>query len=563
MRSSVRAFLAFGFASLAVPCAAQCREWQVNVGQSGLVSASINALAVYDEGAGKRLFAGGKFDIAGSRFLVARWDGASWVGIDNFTGSSVNGHVQSLCVFDDGIQPVLVASGKFVTSGATPSRYIAAWDGTTWKGLGTGLDGVAWAMCTFDDGTGPALYAAGHFIDAGAANAFRIAKWDGTTWSYLGSPAATGMVYALCVFDAGTGPALYAGGGFQSIGGIAANRVARFDGSSWSAVGTNLDNGPVKCLTVHNAGTGPALYAGGLVEVLDGAGGKGVAKWNGATWKPVGYGAHGGISTLASWNDGSGAKLVAGGGFLAAGGAYASHVAAWDGTKWKRLRTGIRTAPPYLAADVYAALPFDEGLGHGTELFVAGHFSSADGAATHSIARYGPCTPVGQTFCFGDGSLPTPCPCAPPDTVPHPSGGSDGGCANSFVTSGAKLSASGTTNPDTARLLVSDVFTNEFGLTEFGLFVSGNASDAAGVASGDGVRCAGGTFVRFGSQNGTHGFFRYPNDSAGWSLPLSQASSVTPGSGVVRHYQLLYRNPAPGFCTPETFNWTNAVTLIW
>ncbi len=125
----------------------------MNVGHSGLESASINALAVYDEGSGARLFAGGKLKIAGSPFLVARWDGASWVGIDNFSGN----YVKSLCVFDDGIQPVLVASGKFVTSGATPSRYIAAWDGTTWKGLGTGLDGVAWAMCTFDDGTGPAL----------------------------------------------------------------------------------------------------------------------------------------------------------------------------------------------------------------------------------------------------------------------------------------------------------------------------------------------------------------------------------------------------------------------
>ncbi len=300
-----------------------------------------------------------------------------------------------------------------------------------------------------------------------------------------------------------------------------------------------------------------------MFEILGGLGGDGVAKWNGATWKALGSGAYGGVSTLASWNDGSGAKLVAGGGVMAAGGAYAYHVATWNGTQWKRLRTGIGTTPPNLVADVYAALPFDEGLGHGSELFVAGQFSSADGAATHSIARYGPCTPVGQTFCFGDSSLPTLCPCVPPNTVPNPSGGSDGGCANSFVTSGAKLSASGTTNPDTARLLVSDVFTNQYGLTEFGLFISGNASDTAGVASGDGVRCAGGAFVRFGSQNGTHGFFRYPNDSAGWSLSLSQVSSVTPGSGAVRHYQMLYRNALPGFCNPSTSNWTNAVTLIW
>ncbi len=546
------AALFIGATWLSTPTVAQCREWQVNVGHSGLEFASINALAVYDEGSGPRLFAGGKLRIAGSSFLVARWDGANWVGIDNFTGSSVNSYVQSLCVFDDGIQPVLVASGKFVTSGATPSRYIAAWDGTTWKGLGTGLDGVAWAMCTFDDGTGPALYAAGHFIDAVVGNAFRIAKWDGTTWSYLGSPApGGGMVYALCVFDDGTGPALYAGGGFDHLDGVPANRIARFDGTSWSPVGPGLNYGPVRCLTIHDNGTGPALYAGGTFE-LPGLPWDGVARWNGTTWSHVGHGISGGVWTLASWNDGSGAKLVAGGGFVAVGAAYASHVAILEGAQWKRLRTGMR---PSTSANVLAALAFDEGLGHGSELFVAGGFTSADGAATHSIARWGPCTPVGQTFCFGFGSHPNPCPCG--------GGGSNGGCANSFVASGGKLTASGTTNPDTARLLVSDLFRNEFGHTEFGLFVSGNASDPAGVISGDGVRCAGGALVRFGGQNAIHGFARYPNDLAAWSLSLSQASSVTPGSGAVRHYQMLYRNPAPSFCTPETFNWTNAVTLVW
>ena len=47
-------------------------------------------------------------------------------------------------------------------------------------------------------------------------------------------------------------------------------------------------------------------------------------------------------------------------------------------------------------------------------------------------------------FCSGDGSLPTPCPCALPDTVPSPPAATGHGCANSFNLGGALLSASGT-----------------------------------------------------------------------------------------------------------------------
>ena len=43
------------------------------------------------------------------------------------------------------------------------------------------------ALTTFDDGGGVALYAGGDFTAAGGAAARRIAKWDGSTWSALGS----------------------------------------------------------------------------------------------------------------------------------------------------------------------------------------------------------------------------------------------------------------------------------------------------------------------------------------------------------------------------------------
>src|SRR5260370_3140114 len=91
------------------------------------------------------------------------------------------------------------------------------------------------ALTVFDDGTGPALYAGGEFTTAGDVVANRIAKWNGTQWSTLGS-AMNGSVMALAVFHDGIGPALYAGGEFTVAGAEAARRVAKSDGPPWPLI---------------------------------------------------------------------------------------------------------------------------------------------------------------------------------------------------------------------------------------------------------------------------------------------------------------------------------------
>src|SRR5262245_3410468 len=64
-----------------------------------------------------------------------------------------------------------------------------------------------------------------------------IAKWDGRSWSTLGSGIG-GYVNALAV----SGSDLYAGGKFTIAGGSPANRIAKWNGSSWSAVGSGMNN---------------------------------------------------------------------------------------------------------------------------------------------------------------------------------------------------------------------------------------------------------------------------------------------------------------------------------
>lgn len=145
-----------------------------------------------------------------------------------------------------------------------------------------GLDGEVNASVVFNDGTGDALYVGGQFSIAGDIMPANIAKWDGTNWSPLGTWIGGGYspsVSALTVFDDGGGPALYAGGGFTNASGVFARSVAKWDGTTWSALGPGLNN-RVLALTVFDDGSGPALYAGGFFTTAGGVGVNRIAKWS-------------------------------------------------------------------------------------------------------------------------------------------------------------------------------------------------------------------------------------------------------------------------------------------
>ena len=83
---------------------------------------------------------------------------------------------------------------------------------------------------------------------------------------------------ALPIYDDGAGPALYAGGDFTSAGGVSANRIARWNGTSWSALGGGL-SGLVGALAVHDDGAGAALYAGGAFLRATDSGDSYLARW--------------------------------------------------------------------------------------------------------------------------------------------------------------------------------------------------------------------------------------------------------------------------------------------
>ena len=228
------------------------------------------------------LVAGGEFDKAGGvpAANIARWHASSWQPL----GIGLDGYVWALAVYDGD----LIAGGAFDAAGGSSASNIASWDGSSWHSLGAGLNGVVRALAVLDDGNGPALYAGGEFTSAGATGASRVAKWNGTAWSSLAS-GVNDWVAAMTAFDDGSGPALYAGGAFTSAGGASANYIAKWNGATWSRLGAseNLDSA-VEALTVFDDGKGPALYAGGEFATAGGAEVNCVARWNGTTWSALG-----------------------------------------------------------------------------------------------------------------------------------------------------------------------------------------------------------------------------------------------------------------------------------
>lgn len=169
----------------------------------------------------------------------------------------------------------------------------------------------------------------------------------------------------------------------------------------------------------------------------------------------------------------------------------------------------------------------------------------------HSLALVRGSACGGTLFCFGDGSG-TICPCGN-----HSLPGRDSGCLNSLGV-GASLRAAGSASvgSDTLALTARSMPGNSPVL-----YFQGNAQSNGGFGAGlgDGLQCVATGIVRLA---------RLANDVFGTSaLPSPGGSPISvlgqvPATGGTRHYQAWYRNAAD-YCTPQTFNLTNGVTIHW
>ncbi|MBM3960577.1 MAG: hypothetical protein FJ306_01535 [Planctomycetes bacterium] len=324
-----------------------------------------------------------------------RWDGAVWRPLA--VGPQI---VVSLLPEPDGS---VLASGSFVTpaghanlcrwNGATwtpvasPLRYIRAmarrsngnlvvagdglaeWNGTSWSVAGnlTIYNGIL-ALLALPAGD---VLVAGQFAAGAGGSITNIARWNGSTWSSLGAGLGsfvTDPVRTLALLPGGD---VVAGGDFTTTGtGLAANRIARWNGTTWSPLGLGLNNLVFSVVTAPNGD----LYAAGTFTQAGSVPAANVARWNGTAWSALpGLPASQGLR-LAMLPDGD---------LVAAGQTWPTAtsqplVARWNGAGWTRLDAGVGAQPTGGAWSVAFG---------GEGLYVGGLFTSAGGAPATGIVR--------------------------------------------------------------------------------------------------------------------------------------------------------------------------------
>jgi len=461
---------------------------------------NVNVLAVFDDGSGPALYAGGRFYSVGAilAFRIAKWDGSNWSPLGIWT----DGDVESLTVFDDGGGEALYAGGGFDSVGGTVASRIAKWNGSSWAPLGIGISGTVFALTVFDDGSGSALYAGGQFAFAGGASAKHIAKWDGSSWAPLGGGIGGSQgVFALAVFDDGDGAALYAGGHFFTAGSVAASRIAKWDGSSWEALGSGVD-GRLYALAVYDDGSGPALYAGGHFAV---------ARWDDSSWTAVGSGVDGVVRALSVFDEGGGATLYAGGTFTTAGGGAANRMAKLDGSDWVPLGSGMN-------GDVYSLAVFNDG--DGEALYAGGGFLGALDSGDSFIAKWGCDTPLCSQFC---------------SALPNATG------------IAADLTCSG--HPRSSLVLTSSPVPNTTGQFFFGPMM------LAGTSFGDGLLCVGGMTQRLLPFISAGMGMQLPNTA---TFAVSYTAPYSSGLTGTQYFQHWFRS---GLATGSGFNTSNGLAV--
>ena len=210
------------------------------------------------------------------------------------------------------------------------------------------------------------LYAGGFFTIAGGVSTNHIAKWNGTSWSPLGS-GMDSHVTSLAAYNG----ELYAGGFFSTAGGSPADFIARWNGTNWFAVGGGMGtwDSDVNALAVYKS----ELYAAGYFITAGDIPASDIAKWDGTNWSDVGnIRCDEGLFSLAVYNE---ELYVGGGGIIGTGGISANGIAKWDGTSWSAVGSGMNERVFALAV-------------YNGELYAGGYFTTAGGIPVNKIAKW-------------------------------------------------------------------------------------------------------------------------------------------------------------------------------
>ncbi|MCA9727689.1 MAG: T9SS type A sorting domain-containing protein, partial [Candidatus Eisenbacteria bacterium] len=275
--------------------------------------------------------------------VVATWDGESWGSL----GSRIPGETfriaRALLVEDDG----LIVAGWFPPIRGTASPGIARFDGVRWVDVGSGVGAPAFSgpedLVRFEGD----LFVGGEFSITPGDTLSQIARWDGERWSTFADAGGGGFRCLHVDRDR-----LFAGGSFDSIGGVPASNIAVWNGG-WSAVGGGVGSDWTVKQVRHIgswesrivvAGTfehaGSSERSGGVPVVPT----RNIALWDGEGWAALGDGLgerFGSIAVTQVWKG----DLYAGGSFDKTGDRMIGAAARWGDSAWEPMGPGGGALP--------------------------------------------------------------------------------------------------------------------------------------------------------------------------------------------------------------------------
>jgi hypothetical protein len=206
----------------------------------------VDGAMVYDDGSGPELFT-----LNGTFNGVNKFNGVRRASL----GGNVSSSPRCMIAYGEGASRRLIVGGNLGNAAGVQVAGIAAWNGTTWSGLGgagrwgvwraNGGPGWVHRLLKWDDGSGEKLWVIGHFASVGGPTAAErvaadsIAVWDGSAWSVPAAGGITGVpangsfingASAAVVFDfdgpGGRPPSLVVAGQFAGAGGVAVSNFA-------------------------------------------------------------------------------------------------------------------------------------------------------------------------------------------------------------------------------------------------------------------------------------------------------------------------------------------------
>lgn len=197
---------------------------------------------------------------------ILRWNGSGW--------SSFGGQAGYWAYAFEHYNGDFYAAGEFQNPPNVRVSGLARWNGTSWIPIPGAMIGGGFALAVYNN----RLFVGGRFDFTGNNHLY---SWDGTSWTPMG-PIIGGSTFSRVLALRTYRGSLYAGGEFTSIGGVSANRLSRWDGATWNAVGAGTD-ATVRALTEYDGD----LIVGGDFSTAGGIQSRRWARYGPAGPKPI------------------------------------------------------------------------------------------------------------------------------------------------------------------------------------------------------------------------------------------------------------------------------------